>query len=68
MNETEKWYESRTVWGAIGTIIVLLGGQLGYKISSEELQAFIVTVMSLVGSVTAAIAWYGRIKATKKIK
>ena len=68
MNETEKWYQSRTIWSAIGTIVVLLGGLLGYNITDEDKEAFVVAAMGLVGSVTAAISWYGRVKATKRIE
>ena len=68
MNETEKWYQSRGVWGAVGTIVVLLGGLFGYKISPEEMEAFVVTAMTIVGTTTAAVAWFGRIKATKRIE
>jgi hypothetical protein len=68
MNETEKWYQSRGVWGAAGTILMLIGGMFGYQLSGEELEAFIVFGTGMGGIFTTAVALYGRIKASKRIE
>jgi len=68
MNETEKWYQSRGVWGAAGTIVVMLGGLLGYNLTEEDKEAFIVTATAIAGAVTGALALVGRLKASKRIE
>jgi hypothetical protein len=69
--ETKPWYASKTIWGAIVTIISLLLSLKGIQIDEQTKQvlidqgtAAITAVGTFIGSIVAV---YGRIKAEKKI-
>ena len=71
MNETKKWYESKTIWGGIITLFAVLLGFFGVKIDEQTKQllvnqtvAFVSAASALVGSL---LSIYGRIKANKRI-
>lgn len=78
MEETKKWYQSRTIWGVIvsGICKVYLVARLLLKFSGIDLPLLpegfeqvltdaIVVVASFVGDIIAII---GRIKAEKRIE
>jgi len=67
MTESEKWYKSKTIWGAIITVVAFVLGMLGYDISAEDQSFIINNIIALVGIFGGSLAVYGRIKATKKI-
>jgi uncharacterized membrane protein len=71
MEETKSWWQSKTIWGAVITIIALIASLFGYQIDPQTQQiildrtmAIVTAVGTIVGSVMAI---YGRIKATKRI-
>lgn len=68
LEENEKWYESRGVWGGIVGLVAMAGGYFGYQVSPDDQEALVVLIMGLAGSVGSATAIYGRIKASKKIE
>ena len=72
MEQTKKWYESKTIWGAIITLASIGLGMLGVQIDEQTKQVLInefSALASLVGSIVGTLlAIYGRIKAEKKIK
>ena len=70
--QTKPWYASKTIWGAIVTILSLLLSLKGIKIDEQTKQllidqgtAMVTAVGAFVGSI---LAIYGRIKAEKRIK
>ncbi len=69
--QTKPWYASKTIWGAIVTIVSLLLSLKGIQIDEKTKQllidqgtAAVTAVGTLIGSIMAI---YGRIKAEKKI-
>ena len=72
MNETKKWYESKTIWGGVITLLAVLLSFLGIQIDEQtkqvlinETTAFASAAAALIGSL---LTIYGRIKAEKRIK
>ena len=67
MNDTKKWYASKSIWGAFFMIAALLGQALGYNVAEAD-QAQMVDIFSgVAGSVGAVLAVVGRVRATKTI-
>jgi uncharacterized membrane protein len=70
--DNKSWYASKTIWG----VVLSLGGKVvagvfGVEVSEAEtaqltdsVVAFVSVLVSFVGD---ALAFYGRVKATKKI-
>lgn len=73
MMETKKWYQSKTIWGSIITVLaVLLSIVTGQHVITPEEQAQlvdkIVAVVDDVGVLVGIILTiYGRVKAEKRI-
>lgn len=75
MEETKKWYESKTIVGAVAAVVasiltILMAVRPGTVTPEESTQiqsnisAIVTAVVSLVG---AAVAIWGRITANKSI-
>lgn len=62
MSNKKKWWESKGIWGSVAVVIGTVATMLGYDIGSTEGWANL--LMQLIGGV---LAFYGRIKAVKKI-
>ena len=71
MEETKKWYKSKTIWGGIITIFSLLLSLKGIQIDEQTRQILIdqlTATASAIGTLIGSLlAIYGRIKAEKKI-
>jgi len=73
MNETKKWWQSKTIWGAIVTILAIIYGLTTGHMPSQETQQAITNnigqivsaIVAIIGAITAII---GRLKADKIIK
>lgn len=68
MENLKPWWQSIGVWGGVIAILAPIASVFGYVIDVEmqkTLAEWIVTAVSLVGG---ALALYGRIIATKKLK
>jgi uncharacterized membrane protein len=70
--DTKKWWQSKTIWGAIIMLAALVLGYFGVDVGPDEQATFVDMVvgaineiMALVGFVLATI---GRVKADKAIK
>lgn len=70
--ETKKWYESKGMWGALVTVALVVLRLLGMtgiaelvETESGSIVEWIVALGLLIGS---ALAFVGRLKATKKIE
>lgn len=71
MTGTEKWYQSRTLWGAGIALAAFALTWFGVTISPEEQATAIELVVAVATPVGALVAFIltlvGRIKATKTI-
>jgi hypothetical protein len=70
--ETKPWYASKTIWGAIVTIVSLLLSLKGIQIDEKTKQLLIdqgtAAVTALGAFIGSLMAIYGRIRAEKKIR
>ena len=71
MNEKKAWWESKTIWGSVITVIAVVSGVFGVHID-EQTKAILVDNMTALVSAGGAIIGailgiYGRVKAEKKI-
>jgi len=67
MEESKKWFESRTVWAGIVVLIATVAGAFGFELdvtAQGEITEYIMTVVTAVGALVAIV---GRVKATKTI-
>lgn len=71
MTGTEKWYKSRTIWGALIALTAFLLTWFGVTISPEEQATAIDLIVAVAAPMGALVAFIltliGRIKATKTI-
>jgi len=71
--DAKKWYQSKTIWGAIISILATLYSIIsGHTVSTETQQVVVNNVQNIVSAVVAIVgaitAIYGRLKADKIIK
>lgn len=67
MNDTKKWYASKTVWGAVITLMALTAGALGYPIGAVEQAALTELLPQIVATIGAFVALVGRLTAKSVI-
>lgn len=74
MDDTKSLLASRTVWGAIIAIAASIAGALGFGVGAAEQAAALSLVDQVLGEwdrlaalAGAALALYGRVKATRRI-
>jgi hypothetical protein len=63
MNGTKVWWQSKTVWGSIVSLLAGVATLAGVKLDAtlqDQLAELVVGIVNIVGG---AIAWYGRVKA-----
>lgn len=66
-NEAKPWFQSRTIIGALVSLLCTAAGAIGYQVA-PELQGEITGVLISAGAVAgAALSIYGRLKATRPI-
>ncbi|TVM35615.1 hypothetical protein [Oceanidesulfovibrio marinus] len=66
MDESKKWWASKTVWAGVVTIIASILGLLGFDFGAD-LQAQVVDKLpAIVTGVAGLVTIAGRIVATKK--
>ena len=72
MGEEEKWYQSRTIWGAIIALVAFVFTFFGVTIVAEEqatILELVVQIATPMGALVGVILTIiGRVKATKSIK
>ena len=70
--QTKPWWQSKTIWGALITIIALILSLFGVQIDEQTKQVLINESVALAtavaGIVGAVLSIYGRIKAKQRIK
>ena len=67
MNETKKWYQSKTVWGSVVTIAAAVAGVFGYGIDADTQGRIVENISSVIAAVGGLFALFGRLVADKKI-
>ena len=64
----KSWYQSKTIWAAIGTIIVSIIGFAGFSLSEGETEIAIRGMESFGVAFCAFVSIWGRFKANSAIK
>jgi hypothetical protein len=65
MEDSKKWYTSKTVIGIVVTAVSILLKATGVTIGDADITMLITSLFQVVG---LALALYGRIVAEKKLK
>jgi uncharacterized membrane protein len=68
MQDVKPWYMSKTIIGAVITVLALVAGVFGYGIGAEDQAALADYAVTIGGVVGGLLAIYGRVKASKDIK
>jgi len=70
MEETKKWYESKTIIASLVSVAIAISVAFGWLPVATTAEEVVITdnIFGLVGVISALIAVYGRIKAAKKIE
>ena len=68
MNDTQKWYESRAVWGGIIAVIAVLLQAGGITLDTETQVHLADYLFDGIAAVGGLLAIWGRISATKSIE
>ena len=68
MEDTKKWYMSKSVWGGMIAVAAAVAGAFGFSIGAEEQSILAESAVAVAGIVGAVVAVVGRVKASKKIK
>jgi hypothetical protein len=68
MQDVKPWYMSKTIIGAVVTVLALVAGVFGYGIGVEDQAALADYAVTIGGVVGGLLAIYGRVKASKDIK
>lgn len=50
---TKPWYESKTIWASVASIIAVVAGSKGVPVDPEMIAAILFNVVAVVGRVTA---------------
>lgn len=66
--ESKKWWESKTVWSGVITVLAIGAGYFGYEIGGPDKEAMVEAVSGIVSAVGAVLTIFFRIKATKEVK
>jgi len=65
MDQSKKWYQSKTIIGGIVAMIMMIVAFSGFDLDEGVITEF---VTNLFGLITMGVAIYGRIVAKHKIK
>ena len=68
LNGTEKWWQSRSVWGSVVAFVALVVSFFGLTVAPEDQEMLVGGIVAVVGAVGAAIGVWGRVRATKRIE
>lgn len=66
--DTKPWWASRTIIGAIVSVLALIAGNFGVSIAPEMQGEIVTLVLTLVGVAGSGLSIYGRLKAQKGIR
>ena len=68
MEDTKKWYMSKSVWGGMIAVAAAVAGAFGFTIGADEQSILAESAVAVAGIVGAVVAVVGRVKASKKIE
>jgi protein-S-isoprenylcysteine O-methyltransferase Ste14 len=68
MEESKKWYQSKTILASIVTVIALIAGGFNLTIDAQTQGNVVELVSVVVGVIGSVVAIWGRIQASKTIK
>ena len=68
MSDSQKWYESRAVWGGIIVVVAMLARAGGYTVDAETQAGVLDYILEGVAALGGLASIWGRIKATKFIE
>lgn len=63
MPDEKKWYQSKTIWGAIVALGAAAAGIFGMQVDASNTDALIVGVTNAATAVGAVLVTLGRIKS-----
>ncbi|MCX8998454.1 hypothetical protein NOF55_15170 [Rhizobiaceae bacterium BDR2-2] len=63
----KKWYQSKTIWGALVVIVASLLRVAGYEFGEAEQAELTDAVSTIAGALGGILALYGRLTATQAI-
>jgi uncharacterized membrane protein len=70
--KTKPWWTSKTIWGAIITVLAVVLGFFGVQVDAETQALLVDNAVAAATAITALVgvvlSIYGRIKADTKIK
>lgn len=67
MNDIKNWWQSKTIWGGIITVLAVVLGAFGYTLTGDDQSLLVDIVSTIVGAIGGLLAIYGRVKASKKV-
>lgn len=68
MNDIKNWWQSKTIWGGIITVVAVALGAFGYTLSGDDQIVLVEIVSTIGGAIGGLLAIYGRVKASKAVK
>jgi hypothetical protein len=68
MEDTQRWYQSRTVIASTIVVVATIAGGLGYQVDEETQMRTADLLMKGVAVLGGLIAIWSRVKASKIIK
>lgn len=67
MDGTTPWWQSKTIWGSAIAILASILALFGLNLDASLQSQLVDIVVAIGGVIGGALAWYGRVVATKKI-
>ena len=68
MNSSKPWYQSKTIWGGVVTVLAIVVNVVFKRAIDEHTQTQIVdTITGIAAGVGGLVSIYGRVKAEKSI-
>jgi hypothetical protein len=65
---TKPWYLSRTIWASVVTILISIGGILGFPVDGLDSGALTDTLLQAITALAGLFAILGRVSAKATIK
>lgn len=68
MNDVKPWYQSKTIWASIVSLVAVIAAAFGLDIDDAVQTAFVEAALQLVAVGGSLIAVFGRLSATSMIE
>lgn len=66
-NSPKPWWQSKTIWGALGVFIITVAPELGIGVSSDDAAGIGGAVGNIGTGLFALFVIYGRLRAERRI-